>query len=147
MGTVRANNALTVVQGKVGELSFAHYQDGRIIVRKTPGTKTRFTAGQFEQQSRFARAVLFLKAIKGNPVAYAAYKNQALIRRKRACDLAIADFLSQPIIQDVDLTSYTGAASEPIRIEAFDSFAVKEVSVVLTSADGTVSPTCWASRF
>jgi len=138
MGKVRANNALTVVQGKVGNLSFAHYRDGRIIVRKTPEARTHFTPGQLAQQQRLARATLFVRALKLNAAAYAIYKNAALIRRKRACDLAMSDYLCAPVIRDIDLTAYTGSAGESIAIEAFDSFLVQAVFVAIAQADGTV---------
>src|SRR5512133_1306634 len=101
MGKIRANNALGTVQGKIGELAFAHRQDGEILVRKAPVRMEPFTDNELKNQSRFARAVLFTRAAKANPALYAVYKQAAKILRQRACDLAMADFLSPPVIQNV----------------------------------------------
>lgn len=87
MGKIRANNALGTVQGKIGELAFAHRQDGEILVRRAPVRTEPFTEAELKNQNRFARAVLFVKGLKANPDAYAVYKRAAQVRRKRACDL------------------------------------------------------------
>jgi hypothetical protein len=70
MGRIRLNNALGTVEGKVGELAFAHFPDGRILVRKAPVRTAKFTAAELRNQSRFALGVAFLKALKANPAAY-----------------------------------------------------------------------------
>jgi hypothetical protein len=69
MGKVRANNALGTVQGKIGELAFAHRQDGEILVRRAPVRTEPSTETELKNQSRFARAVLLVKALKANPGA------------------------------------------------------------------------------
>ena len=50
----------------------------------------------------------------------------------------MADFLNPPVLQDVDLSGYTGKSGEPIRIQAFDDIAVSAVDVALTHLEGTV---------
>jgi hypothetical protein len=138
MGKIRLNNALGEVDGKVGELAFVHCADGRMLVRKAPVRTAAFTASELRNQSRFTLAIAYLKGLKANPAAYAVYKQAAKIRRKRACDLAVADFLNPPVINDVDLSLYTGKVGQGIQIEAVDKFEVKDVAVTITQADGVL---------
>jgi hypothetical protein len=139
MGKVRLNNSLGEVDGKVGELAFVHCADGRTLVRKAPVRTAAFTAAELRNQSRFALAVAYLKGLKANPAAYAVYKQAAKIRRKRACDLAVADFLNPPVINDVDLSLYTGKVGQSIWIEAVDKFEVKGVAVTISQGDGVLT--------
>jgi hypothetical protein len=138
MGRVRTNNALGTIEGKLGHLAFVHCADGRVLVRMAPVRKAAFTPGELRSQSRFARAVAFVRSLRANPGAYALYQHAAQAKRKRACDLALSDFLNPPVIQDVDLSAYSGQPGQAVRIEALDSFAVQAVAVVVKRADGTL---------
>jgi hypothetical protein len=74
--------------------------------------------------------------VKADAARYAPYQQAAKAARKRACDLAIADFLNPPEINDVDLSGYTGKAGEKIRVKAIDDFEVQSVSVTISQLDG-----------
>jgi hypothetical protein len=69
---------------------------------------------------------------------YAVYKQAAFISRKRACNLAHADFRHPPVIEDVDLSAYAGLPGQFIRVRAVDDFGVVGVALVISALDGEV---------
>jgi len=122
-------------------LVYVHRADGSVVVRRGAETHADFTARQLGCQSRFRQAQQWAKALRADPERYAPYKTAARIRHKRACDIAISDFLKPPVVQDIDLSGYTGKAGEPIRIEAIDEVAVSSVSVTVAHLDGVLIET------
>ena len=52
--------------------------------------------------------------------------------------LTVADFLRAPVIDQIDLSGYTGKASESIRITAHDDFEVSRVAVMIHDTTGAV---------
>jgi hypothetical protein len=115
----------------VGGLVYVHRADGTVIVRRAPRSHAPFTAAQKASQSRFAKAVRWLREIKTVPELYAPYRVAARISRKRACDIAMADFMHPPEVRDVDVSEFTGNAGQIIRVCALDDVAVGSVTVVL----------------
>jgi hypothetical protein len=138
MGLLQPNPAIGTLHGTVGDLVFVRTQDGRLLVRHRPPPRREFKPGELANQSRFTLASAYVKRVRGQPERYAAYEEAARFLRKRACDLANADFWHPPAIQDVDLSSYRGQAGEVIRVEAVDDFAVVAVGIAITALDGTV---------
>jgi hypothetical protein len=57
---------------------------------------------------------------------------------RRGFDLAKADFMRPPSVEDLDLSDYTGKSGETIRVRATDDFEVKEVQVTIRRLDGTL---------
>jgi hypothetical protein len=60
------------------------------------------------------------KRLKSAPDLYAPYKLQAQIVPRRACELAIADFLNPPVVDDIDVSKYAGAPGQLILVQASD---------------------------
>jgi hypothetical protein len=93
---------------------------------------------QENSRARFRIAVAYVRSVRQQPHVYAIYKTAAQIKRKRPCDLALADCLNPPQIGDVELSAYTGQPGQLISIEAFDDFEVASVRVVIRDLNGTV---------
>jgi hypothetical protein len=138
MGKVNPNNAVGIIEGRVGDLIFVKYADGRMIVRHRPVREAPFTAGEVASQSHFGKAVVYMKNLPAQPAQQAVYKQAARSSRKRACDLAVADFLNPPVINDIDLSSYTGKTGETISVVAIDDFEVATVCLTLTELNETL---------
>jgi hypothetical protein len=138
MGKVNPNNAVGIIEGRVGGLIFVRYADGRMIVRHRPVREAPFTAGEVASQRHFGKAVVYMKNLPAQPAQHAVYKQAARSNRKRACDLAMADFLNPPIINDIVLSSYTGKTGETISVVAVDDFEVATVCLTLTELNGTL---------
>src|SRR5262249_4260028 len=134
MGKIIQSIPLGNIEGKLGDLVFVHCADGRILVRRAPAPRTEFTAAELRTQSGFRLAVAYVRKLKANPEAYAAYKSLARELRKRACDVAISDFLNPPDITDVDLAQYSGRAGEKLFIQAIDRTEVRSVTVTITDS-------------
>ena len=138
MGKLRTNKAVGDLQGKVGGLIYAHQANGTVVVRRAPEQVQPSTPNQQASQARFILAQRYLRMLKANPEQYAAYKAAAAAARRRACDMAIADFLVPPELKDADLTGYNGRPGESIRIEAVDDFDIASVTLVVSTLDGSV---------
>lgn len=138
MAILKPNPSIGKPSGSVGELVYAHYPGGRVVIRRKPGPETRQTPAEQAAQNRFREAVRYRGRVTADPQQLAPYKTAARIRRKRACDLALADFLKGPGIFDIDASQYTGHAAERIVIGADDDFEVTAVEVRIRRLDGAL---------
>ena len=66
------------------------------------------------------------------------YKEKAAKKGRTPFNVAVADFLKAPSIENVNISGYTGNAGDTIRISVMDDFAVKAVTVRITNSDGTL---------
>ena len=71
------------------------------------------------------------------PAAKAVYENAAHARGKPVFALMVGDFLNAPVIEEIDLSAYTGRVDEPISIRASDDFEVADVKVAIRDTGGT----------
>jgi hypothetical protein len=126
------------IAGKIADLVFVHRSDGRTVVRRAPPIPTAFSAPQLKDQRRFAQAVAYLKRVKANPELYANYQQLARETHRRACDLAIADFLNAPEITAIDLSGFRGGPGDKVLIHTSDQTGVKSVQVAITEVNGTL---------
>jgi hypothetical protein len=126
------------IAGKIGGLVFVHRSDGRTVVRRAPPIPTTFSAPQLKDQRRFAQAVAYFKRVKTNPELYANYQQLARETHRRACDLAIADFLNAPEITQIDLSGFRGEPGDRVLIHTSDQTGVQSVQVAITNVNGTL---------
>jgi len=54
-----------------------------------------------------------------------------------AYNVAVADFMNAPHIDEIDVSHYTGQSGSYVQIRAVDDFEVKEVTIIIQNADGT----------
>lgn len=134
------NNIITHgLSGKVGDIIVFSQRGGKTIVSKAPKRKTEFTEKQKEQHEKFQQAVIYAKNVLKNPVSKQMY-DEAAAKKKgvNSYNIAIADLLHAPDIQEIDLSAYTGQAGDTIKIKVSDDFQVKAVTVQIQNADGSV---------
>jgi hypothetical protein len=136
MGKLTPNAVIGILRGKLGDLVFVPAADGTVIVKHRPVRKAEFTQSEKGNQSRFRKASAYVKFVRQQPGIYAFYQTIAKLTGKRPCDLAHADFFHPPVIQDVDLTSYTGRAGDLVQVHATDSVGVSGVSITIAQLDG-----------
>ena len=138
MGMLDPNTLIGILNGKLGNLVFARYPNGKIVVRRRPTVVSAASQAQSSNQALFRQALAYVSRIRSDPAAYAAYQVAAKISRKRACDLANADFRNLREIREI-LCARTGDnSSQLVAVKAFDDFQVCGVSICLTLPDGTV---------
>jgi hypothetical protein len=138
MAKVDPNTLIGIFHGKLGGMVFVRRSEGEVLVRRRPVRVAPFTAGELANQQQHRQALAYVTRIRQDPALYAPYQAAAKIRRKRACDLAYADFRYPAQVNEVDLTAYSGQPGQVIRIQATDEFQVRAVGVAVAQLDGTL---------
>jgi hypothetical protein len=130
------NNVLTHgLSGKIGNLLVFRQANGKTIVSAPPRKSNREQSeAQKEHRRKFQQAVLYARAAQAQPE----YEAKGESAGKRPYIVAVADFFNAPDVERIDLSGYTGAVGDPIRIIVTDDFAVKSVAVRITNADGSL---------
>jgi hypothetical protein len=133
------NNVVTHgLRGKVGDILVFRYVNGDTIVSKVPEKRKTTSEAQIEHNKRFQQASIYAKLATATPETKELYADEAQKRKgMTAYSVAVADFFNAPDIKTIDLSEYTGAAGEEIRVIASDDFAVKSVRVQIINADGS----------
>ena len=137
MAKIRNNLIVRGVSGMLGkQVVMRRQKNGKYVLAAAPDhTSHNLSDAQKQQQTRFRLAVLYAKgAAKNTPE----YQNLAESRGQSTFNVAVADFLHPPEIQNIDVSAYTGAAGQSITITAVDDVKVKTVSVSIANDDGTV---------
>jgi hypothetical protein len=136
------NNVVTYgLSGKIGDLLIFRQVKGRTVVSKIPEMPKTATEKQQASRRRFQQATLYAKLAIEDPETkelYAAVANKGKDRGRTAYNVAVADFFNAPDIDTIDVSSYTGAAGDEIRIIASDDFLVKSTRVQIINADGSM---------
>lgn len=132
------NNIITHgLSGKVGDLIVFRNRNGKTYVASKPRSHTgEMTEGQKEHQKLFQQAVIYARSVLTSPETKQAYKDAA-DEGESAYNVAVADFMNAPDIDEIDLSKYTGKVGDTIIITVTDDFKVAEVSVTIFNADGT----------
>jgi hypothetical protein len=135
------NNVVTHgLSGKIGDLLIFRQVKGKTVVSKIPEQSKTATEKQKATRKRFQQATLYAKAAiesSNTKELYAAAAKKGKNKGKTAYNIAVADFFNAPDIDSIDLSNYTGAAGDEIRVIASDDFAVKSVRVQIINADGS----------
>lgn len=125
--------------GVLGELSG---KIGDVILRRTKGGKTHVVSkseitkppspAQLENRAQFAKGTRYAKRTRRNrPDIWSIYQKLAKGTDRSAHNLAIKDFMSPPVIEDIDVSGYKGQKGDVIRIKAKDKVMVAWVRVRL----------------
>ena len=126
------------MRGKIGELVFKRYGEGVIVGRRADPTEHPPTPSQMVQREQFRLAALYGKSALADPATRSLYETAAHDKGIPLFALTVADFFHEPVVEQIDLSHYTGKTGEPIRIMASDDFAVTGVGVTIRKPDGTV---------
>jgi len=133
------NNLITSgLTGTIGkELVFRNWA-GKTIVAKAPCKRPgRPTKAQARIRDRFYMAARYGKAILSNEDPAMADAYRAVLKpRQNLYTRALRDYLSAPVVQQINTDEYTGQQGSLIRIRAVDDFRVTEVRVEIFSATG-----------
>jgi len=136
MAKVKLNPVLEQIRGQVGELVFKHYGDEVIVGRKPDRSGVLPSDIQLEHQERFRQAVLYGRLVMADPEMKANYEKAAKAKGKPLFSLTVADFFNAPVIDEVDLSGYSGQAGNPIIVRAHDDFKVTRLLVTVSDSSG-----------
>jgi hypothetical protein len=136
MAKVANNLVIHGLSGMLGKQVVVRRQkNGEYIVAAAPGHSSHeLSEAQKQHRERFRQAILYAKSAQETPE----YKDVAKARGQSAYNVAVADFLHPPEIQQIDLAGYKGAANESITVTAIDDMKVKTVGVMIVNDDGTL---------
>ena len=136
MARVEFNPALAFFRGELGNLIFK-VRSGRMYVSHKPDPKPRVcTPAQRAARMRFGQATVYAKQIMSDPVRRKPYDLAAKGRGTLTQNVIIADFLTAPSVDLIDLREYNGRAGRAIRITASDDFEVAAVGVSISDGNG-----------
>jgi hypothetical protein len=138
MAKVRLNPVMEQFRGKVGDLVFKRFADEVIVTRNPDREGLIPTPGQLAHRERFRLAALYGKAVFAEPSKKAIYEEAAKAKGIPVFSLTVADFFNAPVVDEIDLSGYTGKAGEPIGIRAHDDFEVNGVAVAIRNLEGMV---------
>ena len=137
MAKVGDNIVTTGLSGKLGNLIVFRNHGGKTVV-STVSQKKRGepSEAQEKQRLKFQEAILYGQSVIADKATKDSYQASAQ-DGKTAYNVAVADFLNAPSINEIDVSHYTGQPGSYIQIRAIDDFLVKEVSVAIHNGDGT----------
>ena len=137
MSKVTLNPIIDRLSGSFGKIVFRQ-RGGVITMAHRPNVSgvVRTTA-QLVQQERFRQAALYGHAALADPQMRLPYAQAAERTGKPVFALVVADYLVAPVIDAVDLSSYTGKIGDKLIIHAHDDFEVTTVQVSLLDGSGT----------
>ena len=132
------NIILHGVSGKIGDTLVIRQRGGMTILSEAPGEREKApTESQKAHQAKFQQAVIYGKTVMADAESKAEYGEKADDRHS-AYNVAVADFFHAPDIDEIDVTNYTGAIGDSIRIRATDDFKVVQLHVAIFNADGSL---------
>ena len=136
MARVRLNPALASFLGEVGDLVFK-MRYGKVYAAQKPDSKPHSsTDAQKSARMRFRQATVYAKQVMADPEEREPYELAAKKKQTLIQNVIIADFLTAPSVDQIDLRCYDGRAGGTIRIRASDDFDVTGVTVSISGSEG-----------
>ena len=135
------NNIITHgLSGKVGDIIVFSQRGGKTIVSKAPKQrKGEPSEKQKAHTQKFQQAVIYGKSALADPTLKAIYESGANTDKSiSAYNVAVADMLSAPKIEEINLSTYNGEIGDTITVRVTDDFQVVAVSISIENADGTL---------
>ena len=134
MAKVQLNPSVAALSGKLGDMVYRQLW-GRQTVGKLPDFSDRvLSAKQKDQVSRFATGSVKWRGLP--PEVKARYTARARDLQMPPCALYQKTNVRPPVVEDLDLSQYTGQAGQVIRIGVVDLVDVASVEVIVRQAGG-----------
>jgi tRNA nucleotidyltransferase (CCA-adding enzyme) len=128
-------NGLT---GRIDGMVFRRLR-GKTVIAQRPQTRAReISPAQAAQRERFALAREYARRVLADPWQRRMYDKLAQERNRRADLLLVSDYLTPPVVEDIDVSGYQRQPDGLIRILADDDIEVVMVDVTIETAAGVV---------
>ena len=138
MARVGRNIVTQGLSGMIGGTIVFRQVGDQTIVGQAPEKKEReISSNEKAHRAKFGRAILYGKSAVADPISKELYQKQAETG-KSAYNVAVADFMNAPEIDEVDVRDYTGEIGSTIRVRATDDFQVNRVYVKIEGEDGSM---------
>ncbi len=138
MANIIYDPGVRTISGTVGGFVHRRQKNGIWTVTKRPLRSPDWvpSAAQAAQIQRFREAVAHCKNLMEVPAVNATYRMLAARYEKRLQGLVMGDILKPPAAPTIDLSHYTGAVGETIRVLASDNVAVARLRLVVRDVTG-----------
>lgn len=138
MAFIKPNPLLKEIHGKIGNLYISRAGD-ELVLKKVPERHPPKPPSPAQEvvRKRLMLASEYWRMVQTQPEEKAVYVTAAKLARRRAIDLAKADYLHAPAITDIDCAAYSGKVGDILWIRAEDDFEVKRVQVRVLRLDGS----------
>ena len=137
MARVNYNVVTHGISGKIGDLLQFRQRNGKTIVAKIAARSGRVTPDQQQVREKFRLAAIYAGSALKNPVMRELYESRATAGQS-AYNLAIRDYFNAPLINSVDLGSYTGEIGSMITVVATDDTRLVDVRVQVFDNTGSL---------
>jgi hypothetical protein len=134
----RKNLSYKGMSGMVGDQLVAKRWMKSYVVGSVPQYPERreYTEKQLAHQLRFRRAASYAQSIVDDEEYFPLYERETQ-GRMTPYNAALRDYMTPPDVHEIDISEYTGAPGEEIRIVASDDVLLESVKVVIV-ADGEI---------
>ena len=140
MARLTDNNMIESASGKIGAIVFFQ-RNGKTFMRKAPKKPVGpIKPGQERTQRNFARANIYAKWVNQDPEMKIIYQTMAKPYQP-PYNAAVTDFLTAPVINEIDLSGYSGTSGDTILIRTPDLFKITTMIVKIHQADGSLLET------
>lgn len=138
MAKVTLHPAFRTLSGTQGGLVYRNVGGQTVIARRPdqPTRKRKPSAAQLAQRERFAAAGRYARSVLADPYQRREYERLAAASHRRIDKLVESDFLTPPVVEEINLAEYTGGSGDVIRVFATDDVEVVSVDVALHTAAG-----------
>ena len=140
MAQIKKNIVTQGMSGMLGDTLVFRVKDGKTIVATAPQpTEKEPTESQKRQRTRFQEAVLYAKNALLDETQKGLYSEKAeSLEGQSAYNVAVADFMHAPDIQEIDLDGYTGQVNDTILVKVTDDFKVQKVTIGIYNQDSSL---------
>ena len=115
MAIVRLNSSLTAIRGRIGDVVFKTYRD-KVVVTRVPRFDGYIAgAAQRAHRDRMKAATAYAQRVYADSAAKTIYTRVAKACGRQPFRLAIADYLSAPTVNAIDLSRYAASDRNVLR--------------------------------
>ena len=138
MAFITTHPAFSGISGTNGGMVFRQLR-GKVVVAQRPETRDlEPSPAQQAQRDRFTLAAAYAREVLSNPWQRRMYERLAASRNRRVDKLLMSDFLTPPVIEDIDVSVYQRRSGDLVRIIASDDIEVVGVEVAIHTATGAL---------
>jgi hypothetical protein len=134
MATIKSSGNPSQLRGKVAGFVYSLQPNGTTAVRSVGEHRATSKPGEKKGQRRMKLGHPYVRSVLNDPELWAVYDQQARAVGMRVCDLAMADFLTDPVILGVNADRYRGVAGDSVIIIAGDNFKIVRLGVIIRNA-------------
>jgi hypothetical protein len=136
MAKVKLNETLGSLKGKIDGWVYRQQHGQTIVTRYRAPRATKQSAAQKQTRVRFQAAQAYAAEVLADPLQRLVYQKLGADRKRPPNALLVSNFLTPPVIEKIEASTYEGRAGGIIKIVAFDPIEVTAVTVAIRGSDG-----------